>query len=122
MFSKLRIGRQFRPLIMKKNVMFAAILAVSVTGTYLFAQNIGRIREDHRELQDHYNSCTRVINEIRDARRSFAVGTNGTWGIHKSDVLEDLRRAEMSLFRYRNELERADERILRQDLRPEIVR
>jgi hypothetical protein len=107
---------------MKKNIVFAVILATSVTGTFLFAQNMGRLREDHRELQDHYNSCTRVINELRDARRAFAIGTSGTWGMHKKQVLDDLQRAEMSLFQYRADLERADEKIMRQDLHPEVVR
>jgi hypothetical protein len=104
---------------MKKHALYFVFTVLVASGGYLFGQQ-GKVNADHRELQEHYNSCSRVINEIRDARRSFAVGTSGTWGIHKKQVLDDLQRAEMSLYQYRQELERADVNILRSDLRPEV--
>lgn len=101
---------------MKQKIFYVAFLLVCVSATYLFAQN-AKLRADHQELQEHYNSCTKVINEIRDARINFSRGNSGTWGKYKSQVMGDLDRVETTLFQYRTELEKQDEHIMRQDLR-----
>jgi|GEM_PF-3598789 len=100
---------------MKKKIAYVAFLLVCVSGTYLFARQ-GRMHEDHQELQDHYNTCSRVINEIRDARIMFGRGNSGPWTRYKKQVMDDLDRTETTLYNYRNELERMDDHLMRQEL------
>ena len=65
---------------MKKNLFLAVAAVLLVSGTWAFAQQ-GKLNADHKEFQQHYSSCTRIINEIRDAEKNPCCGVLAEPGV-----------------------------------------